>query len=142
MRIFGELLDGEKVAASVKADLIKFLYEQQHGKAKSKIDVDATVGPREALAAAIVLDDGLPQEIIEGTFTEDDYDEDEHEDDLGIDPVRTHGAARCVHPHHRAVFVSLGGAEVPSWTGCRSGTLSRITFRRAKSFAEELELIP
>jgi hypothetical protein len=62
MQAFGKLLKDLKTAASVKADLIKFLYEQLHGKAKAKIDLDAKVGPRDVLAAAIVLDDGLPQD--------------------------------------------------------------------------------
>ncbi|MBM0259758.1 hypothetical protein [Micromonospora sp. 4G55] len=63
MEVMGELVNDPETPASVRADIARFIYEQQHGKAKSKVDVDATVGPRDALFPAIVLDDGLPQDI-------------------------------------------------------------------------------
>ncbi|WP_212993707.1 hypothetical protein [Actinoplanes auranticolor] len=88
MRVLGELVDDPKTPANVRMQIAMFLYEQQHGKAASKVSLDATIGPRQAIASAIVLDDGLPQGhlTIEGELAE--VDEDETEADramIGLD---------------------------------------------------------
>jgi hypothetical protein len=83
MRVLGELVKNPETPASVRADIGKFIYEQLHGKAKSKIDLDAKVTPQTALAAAIVLDDGLPQDasmVIEDV----EYIETDEQDDAAL----------------------------------------------------------
>ncbi|PZV96317.1 hypothetical protein SAMN05443287_106193 [Micromonospora phaseoli] len=77
MKVLGLLVNDPATPAGVRADIGKFIYEQLHGKAKAHVDVDAKVGPRDAIAAAIVLDDGLPQDaplVLEGEFTEEEDD--------------------------------------------------------------------
>jgi hypothetical protein len=78
MRVLGQLIESEDTPTSVRADIGKFIYEQLHGKAAAKINLDAKIGPREAVASAIILDDGLPQ----GHLTIEGEWEDEEPDDL------------------------------------------------------------
>jgi hypothetical protein len=77
MRVLGELVKNPETPASVRADIGKFIYEQQLGKATARVDVGLTAQEHtmQALASAIVLDDGLPQghlTTIEGELIEDD----------------------------------------------------------------------
>lgn len=79
MRVIGELIADPKTPASVRADIGKFIYEQQHGKATSKVDVGLSAKDQtmQVLASAIVLDDGLPQDhlAIESELAEDHKEE-------------------------------------------------------------------
>ncbi len=62
-----------------------FIIEHVVGKPKAIIEIDAMDETKTAIAAAIVLDDGLPQDpihkTIEGQFTEDDEMEEIDDDD-------------------------------------------------------------
>lgn len=72
MDVLGALVKNPKTPAGVRADIAKFIYEQQHGKAKAHVDAVVMSSP---IAAAVVLDDGLPQDkpiVLEGEFTEDE----------------------------------------------------------------------
>jgi hypothetical protein len=65
----------------VRADIAKFIYEQQHGKATARVDVGLTAREQteRAIASAIVLDDGLPQghlAIIDGEIVDEDEPDD------------------------------------------------------------------
>lgn len=63
------------VDARTKLDACKFIIEHVKGKATALVELDAKDNVRAMLAAAIVLDDGAPQDepvILEGEFTEDD----------------------------------------------------------------------
>ncbi|MFJ6198845.1 hypothetical protein [Micromonospora sp. NPDC092111] len=79
MKVLVELATDPETPASVRADVGKFVYDQLLGKAKQRMKFDAELSPREkqatAIAAAIVLDDGLPQDkpiVLEGQFTEEE----------------------------------------------------------------------
>jgi len=66
------------VSARDKIDACKFIIEHVKGKATALVEIDATDRTRQALAAAIVLDDGLPQDepvILEGEIVEDEEDD-------------------------------------------------------------------
>jgi hypothetical protein len=78
MRVLGELVKDAETPVSVRADIGRFIYEQLHGKAAGKLNVDAAIGPRAAVASAIILDDGLPQghQTIDGELA-DEIDEDD-----------------------------------------------------------------
>ena len=79
MKVLVGLATDPETPASVRADVGKFVYEQLLGKARQRMTIDAELSPREktmsALASAIVLPDGLPQDaplVLEGEYTEDD----------------------------------------------------------------------
>ncbi|KIR64738.1 hypothetical protein [Micromonospora haikouensis] len=77
MKVLVDLATDPATPAGVRADIGKFIYEQLHGKAKAHVDVGAQAAPRVAIAAAIVLDDGLPQDtpaVLDGEYIEDDED--------------------------------------------------------------------
>lgn len=68
------------VDAKTKLAAAQFIIEHVIGKATAVVEVSTDDAVRSAIAAAIVLDDGLPQgHIIEGEFEE----EDEEDDDSG-----------------------------------------------------------
>jgi hypothetical protein len=81
MRVLGELVKDAETPASVRADIGKFIYEQLHGKAAGKLSIDAQVNPvQQAIASAIVLDDGQPQgrhAMIDGDVVRDEIDDDD-----------------------------------------------------------------
>lgn len=63
------------VDARTKLDAAKFIIEHVKGKATAVVEVEATDNVRQILAAAIVLDDGDPQDellVIDGEWEEDD----------------------------------------------------------------------
>lgn len=70
------------VDARTKFAAAAFIIEHMIGKPKALVEISATEDTRNAIAAAIVLDDGLPQElthrVIEGSIAEDDEAEEEY----------------------------------------------------------------
>lgn len=80
----GNLLTSEEVDengkplvdSKTKFAAAAFIIEHTIGKPKAVVEIDATEDTKNALAAAIVLDDGQPQdhEVIDGEFTEEESD--------------------------------------------------------------------
>lgn len=66
------------VDARTKLDACKFIIEHVKGKAKEFVELDASDATRKMIAAAIVLDDGAPQDepfvVLDGEFEEVDDD--------------------------------------------------------------------
>lgn len=60
-----------------------FIIEHFTGKPKALVDVKIETAPQSAIAAAIVLDDGKPQDnmVVEGEIVDEDELEEEGEDD-------------------------------------------------------------
>jgi hypothetical protein len=70
------------VDARTKLDAAKFIIEHVKGKATAVLELEASDHTRKMIAAAIVLDDGLPQDepvILEGEFEEVEDDDDDSE---------------------------------------------------------------
>jgi hypothetical protein len=67
------------VDAKTRLAAATFIVEHIIGKPKAVVELEATDFTRQALASAIVLDDGLPQDpeiVLEGEIVEDDDDAD------------------------------------------------------------------
>lgn len=72
------------VSARDKLDACKFIIEHVKGKATAFIELDAKDFTQKMIAAAIILDDGLPQDepiILEGSVIEDEIEELDDDDD-------------------------------------------------------------
>lgn len=93
VKVMGQLLVSEEVDpitgrpivdAKTKFAAAAFIIEHFIGKPKQYVEMeDKTTETKQAIAAAIVLDDGQPQGhlgVIEGEFTEDDEEEDDDDD--------------------------------------------------------------
>lgn len=68
------------VDAATKLKACMFIIEHVKGKAKEIVEVDATDMTKKMIAAAIILDDGAPQDepiVLEGSFTEEDDEDDD-----------------------------------------------------------------
>jgi len=68
------------VDARTKLQACIFILEHLMGKPKAIVELHDTNEAKSAIAAAIVLDDGLPQDnpiVLDGTFTEEDEEDDD-----------------------------------------------------------------
>lgn len=91
VKAIGELIESEEVDengkpivdARTKLAAATFTIEHFLGKPKAIIEVQADDFTKQAIASAIVLDDGLPEDhfVLEGEFTEPDEEEGDDDDD-------------------------------------------------------------
>lgn len=66
-------LDGKAlVPASVRLSAAQFIADHVLGRATAKVEVDLGEKTRQMLAGAIVLPDGTPQDVLDGTVVDED----------------------------------------------------------------------
>ncbi|WP_326561390.1 hypothetical protein [Micromonospora sp. NBC_01796] len=83
-KVLGELMRDPNTDDRVRADIAKFTIDHAIGKAQIKVDADISVGPRDFLVQAIMVEDEHGQlvdahPVVDGQF----YETDDEEDDDG-----------------------------------------------------------
>lgn len=91
VKVMADLLKSEElddkgrpiVDPKTKFAAASFIIEHFTGKPKALVDIKVETAPQNAIAAAIVLDDGQPQDnmVVDGEIVEDEEEEEEVEDD-------------------------------------------------------------